>query len=634
MPQTFRLRLGDGTILKVDHGGLSAWETDPTAAVGTRDPNKWFPLKEFLIQERAAAFRRAREGDSGESPPADTPLVSARADGLPLVPPPEPPLPAPPEKVSSLELPPLAEGPALAEASVAGELFVPEAPRSRVVEEPPRGSTLPEPAESVPPAPTADEIDLEPLAVASMGPSQVAPSVAPIEQLPVIPLKSLEDVAPTAAPDGSEPAASTGAPDVGVLPLADEPSVEPAGPSRRTGISDEASVPDEPVRLPGLVTAVLQWSTVLGVILSRGLAPINRLEQGLPLFGIDDPSAPLESYSSPASAVCLPSLSVDFDGARSRVSAALRDLSDRTREGVGAVGSRVRGLVTRPARPETSPLDHSEEPTALGPPQAPSPPAVAPAALTPAAVAPSLLAPPATALSAPAPSPPSARRAPSVATDLPALRLAPLPEPRVVGDVYAGDEGGGVASPVRLWTRRLFLTAAVLAGGVLAARHWDAWSPSAGKMGWAFFDEIDGQVRWLHLARERQALIDQASDQLPHLARDTVGLILSGTRTYVPEPPVVFETAWGAAERGAPTLTASETEELEALRQELLDALPPLDRERLRAFGQAHARGAVFPFDAQRGLLAYARGVRALPPEHKERLQTLLGKAIAAGLDS
>lgn len=623
MPQTFRLRLGDGTILKVDHGGLSTWETDPTAAIGTRDPNKWVPLKEFLIQERAAAFRRAREGDSGESPPVDPPLVSPREDGLPLVPPPESPLPAPPEEAASLELPPLAEGPALADASVPEELPVPEAPPSRVAEESPRGSTLPERAESVLSARIADEIDLKPLAAESMGPSHVALPAAPIEDLPVIPLKSLEDVAPPTAPDGSEPSASAGAPDVGVLPLADEPTARPAGPPRAR-ISDDATEPDEPVRLPGLVTAALQWTHMLGVILSRGLAPINRLEQGLPLFGIDDPSRPLESYSSPAGELSLPSLSVDFDGARSRVSATLRDLSDRTRGGLEVVASRVSGLVTRRPRSEPPLLDPSEERTAPAPPEASAP----------AVVASSLPGPPAAALSAPAPPPPSARRAPSVVTEQPALRLAPLREPRVVGDVYAGDEGGGVASSVRLWTQRLFLTAAVLAGGALAGRHWDAWSPSAGKMGWALFHEIDDRVRWLHLARERQALIDQASDQLPHLARDTVGLILSTTRTYVPEPPAVFETAWGAAERGAPTLTASEAEELEALRQELVDALPPLDRERLRTFDQAHAQGAVFPFDARRGLLAYARGVRALPPDHQERLQALLGKAIAAGLDS
>jgi hypothetical protein len=113
-----------------------------------------------------------------------------------------------------------------------------------------------------------------------------------------------------------------------------------------------------------------------------------------------------------------------------------------------------------------------------------------------------------------------------------------------------------------------------------------------------------------------------------------VGLILSTNRTHVLEPPAVFETAWGAAERGASTLSASEAEELESLRQQLYDELPPLDQERLRTFGRAYAQGAVFTFDARRGLLAYARGARALPPDRRARLQTLLGKAIAAGLAS
>jgi hypothetical protein len=153
-------------------------------------------------------------------------------------------------------------------------------------------------------------------------------------------------------------------------------------------------------------------------------------------------------------------------------------------------------------------------------------------------------------------------------------------------------------------------------------------------MGWTFLDEINDRVRWLHLARERQEVVDQASEQLPHLARDTVALVLAANRTHVLEPPAVFEAAWGAAERGASTLSAGEAAELEALRQQLVDALPPLDRERLRTFGRAHAQGAVFSFDARRGLQAYARGARALPPERRERLQTLLGKAIAAGLDS
>jgi hypothetical protein len=203
-----------------------------------------------------------------------------------------------------------------------------------------------------------------------------------------------------------------------------------------------------------------------------------------------------------------------------------------------------------------------------------------------------------------------------------------------VGDVYAGDAGVGVGSWIRLWTKRFLLATAVLTGAALAGRHWDTWSPAAGHLGGNLFAEIDDRVRWLHLARERQEVIDQASEQFPHLARDTVGLILATNRTHILEPPAVFETAWGAAERGASTLTPSEKEELERLRQQLYEELPPLDQERLRTFGRAHAQGAVFPFDAHRGLLAYARGARALPPDRRARLQTLLGKAIAAGLAS
>jgi hypothetical protein len=204
----------------------------------------------------------------------------------------------------------------------------------------------------------------------------------------------------------------------------------------------------------------------------------------------------------------------------------------------------------------------------------------------------------------------------------------------VVGDIYAGDSGPAVHSTVGLWARRFFLTAAVLAGGAVAGQNWDTWSPVAGDVGGTIFREIDDHVRWLHLARERQELLDQASEQLPHLARDTVSLVLSTNRTHVLEAPVVFERAWGAAERGASTLTPSEARELKELRSELVDTLPPLDRERVRSFDRAQARGAVFPFDARRGLLAYARGARTLTPERRERLQTLLGKAIAAGLAS
>jgi len=44
------------------------------------------------------------------------------------------------------------------------------------------------------------------------------------------------------------------------------------------------------------------------------------------------------------------------------------------------------------------------------------------------------------------------------------------------------------------------------------------------------------------------------------------------------------------------------------------------------------ARRATFAFEDRSALERYARGARALPPESRERLQALYGKAVAAGL--
>ncbi len=669
MPQIYRLRLGDGTILKVDHAGLSTWETDPTAAVGTKDPNKWIPLKEFLIQERAEAFRRARE-EPRESPPAGSP-VTVREDGLPLTPPPPPredatnrpdlhsppdpetPLPSPTDEATSLELPAPPGEPIADRGDVPGDLFVPETPLTRNADEGPEDANLPAPAEPAPaaviaaeagpvalpsgatsPVPIAEEIDLEPLAAAAM-----TASPAPVEELPVIPLRPREDETPSPRAVPNDPGVAAEAVAPRVQTLADDPADTPRAWSRRARASEDAPEPAEPARLPLLVRATLQWTGLLGVGLSRCLAPINRLEQGLPLFGFDIPGAPLESHASPSGEISLPAFELDFgavrsrtsralrlDAMRTRTSMALRELPGQTRLWLDGLTSRVAGLAARGARSEPPPLPSGPPPSVV----AEEP---APAALPVSPLSAVLSEEP------PGPAPrvefrPRLRQPPPAATELPALRLAPVPEPRSMGDVYTGDEGPSVGSSIRLWTKRLFLTATVLAGAALAARHWDSWSPATGSLGGTLFDEIDDRVRWLHLARERQAVIDQASEQFPHLARDTVGLILSTNRTHILEPPAVFETAWGAAERGASTLTASEIEELERLRQQLYDELPPLDQERLHTFDRAYAQGAVFPFDAHRGLLAYARGARALPPDRRVRLQTLLGKAIAAGLPS
>ena len=94
----------------------------------------------------------------------------------------------------------------------------------------------------------------------------------------------------------------------------------------------------------------------------------------------------------------------------------------------------------------------------------------------------------------------------------------------------------------------------------------------------------------------------------------------------------VFELASDAADRGVSALTESDARELKTLQQQLLDGLLPAERERLREYGSARARDAVFPLDNRQALLVYARGARRLPPESRERLQVLLGRAVAATL--
>ena len=60
MLQTYKLRLSDGTVLGVDHDGLSTWLVDRSAMVQAAGSRQWQPLREFLAQERARP-RRPRQ---------------------------------------------------------------------------------------------------------------------------------------------------------------------------------------------------------------------------------------------------------------------------------------------------------------------------------------------------------------------------------------------------------------------------------------------------------------------------------------------------------------------------------------------------------------------------------------------
>src|SRR5262245_32113510 len=86
MPQSYTLRLSDGTVLLVDHASLGSWLADRNALVRPAGSNHWTPVRDFLAQERTRARRAAR---LQPEPP------STSRDALPLVYPEQQPKPDP-----------------------------------------------------------------------------------------------------------------------------------------------------------------------------------------------------------------------------------------------------------------------------------------------------------------------------------------------------------------------------------------------------------------------------------------------------------------------------------------------------------------------------------------------------------
>jgi hypothetical protein len=218
-------------------------------------------------------------------------------------------------------------------------------------------------------------------------------------------------------------------------------------------------------------------------------------------------------------------------------------------------------------------------------------------------------------------------KAPPSVHELPTLRLAAIPrdETRRRGDVYRGESVAGVAWR---WTKRLAGTAALVAAALYAAVSWEEWVPRAEQLGRAAFTKID---RFEQDKQVRQALQD-ATEQLPHLAPVTIEAILATSPNAALDPPEVLRRASDAADRGLVSLTAEEAQELRELREELFLSLRPSERERLKEYDDARARRPVFPFEDRAAAEVYARAGADLQPDSRVRLQALLAKAITAGL--
>jgi hypothetical protein len=182
------------------------------------------------------------------------------------------------------------------------------------------------------------------------------------------------------------------------------------------------------------------------------------------------------------------------------------------------------------------------------------------------------------------------------------------------------------------WAKVLAVVAILAGAAVFAVVNWRTWFPTAAELGEATFTEVDRVAKSGERAAEQQRAVEELTGELPHLAPETIRLILSHSPTGVLEAREVFAIAGDATDRGFGTLSAEEAAELDALGMELHEGLGPLEREQLRDYGLTRARRLVFVEEHGYGLALVARGARTMPPERRARLQGLLAKAIAAGL--
>jgi hypothetical protein len=120
--------------------------------------------------------------------------------------------------------------------------------------------------------------------------------------------------------------------------------------------------------------------------------------------------------------------------------------------------------------------------------------------------------------------------------------------------------------------------------------------------------------------------------QMPHLAPETVQLVVATSPFAGPEPPEVFRRARAALRRGASALSAEEARELAHLERAVLLRLRPIERERVEAYDRVTAGRDLLSGEDARVLSLYARGAQGLAPANRERLQVLSAKAIAATL--
>ena len=215
---------------------------------------------------------------------------------------------------------------------------------------------------------------------------------------------------------------------------------------------------------------------------------------------------------------------------------------------------------------------------------------------------------------------------PPPVTELPVLRFA--------------DEKAPAARRPAMAMKTKLLIAGAIAAVLVIATGW-AWIPAL----------LQAGRRWASRTEKKEASpspspasptpppptlppdVQVAVDQLPHLTPETIQVVMKKSAYRPRDPAEIFSRAETAAVRGMSSLPEEEANELSALRLAVARSLRPTDRQRVRGYERIRTGRELLSVSEDVKVLAlFARGVRALPPEKRARLQELLGKAIVAEL--
>jgi hypothetical protein len=682
MLERYKLRLGDGTVLMVDHDGLSTWLMDSKAMVQGGRVKHWHPLKEFLAEERVLAKYAARKQArslSGELPPpltapapsatsappappvetapsalASEPFQAPAAPEIAIAPaslplpvdePMPPPLPA--DEPASSPLP--AEEPAVMAtepstpilpevvASVpvplpAEETALPLPPHAEI--EPPPWASDPRPSEPAPapevfepalPAEIGDPARLLVLADEPASPDEAIPAPLPNDELPVIALKPLDE-SPSPAP------ASYGA----LYGEDEEESVfrarlfQEASPVRKARPRNEPSWLsevasrinlDEPVRwLVSACEAVLGfWSNLLAFVVHQLAASRKGGQAAPPETGSAMTVAP---PGPPVLDEPPPPVQAYFAASAQEP----YDPAPPSQAEESALPRLAFETALAQSAPETA-FPQSAEEIAL--PRA-ADEATLPQATNDSAPSEPYKDEPVAEPYVPAP-PREAVKPPPALGQLPVLSLAEFEQPSVVEDVYEG-ENEHEPSALWPWLKRGLAAVALLATGILAGASWEAWVPGVLQLGPRLFTAIDRQAGAKERAEQQRQALEQATLQLPHLDQETIRRLMAISPSGLLEPAEVFRLAVDASARGVSILSPEEAQELEALWRRLQEGLSPGQRGRMREYDRLRTQRQTYAFEDRAIVELLPAAARKLAPELRERLQVLYGRTVGAGL--